>query len=81
MENHTYEIYYDEIGDFLEIFFGEPTKCYTEEPEQGIFIRKDQETNEVKSIGILSFKKRGSHTLHKLLSQTNKTLPLNISLP
>lgn len=81
MENRTYEIYYDEIGDFLEIFFGEPTKCYTEEPEQGIFIRKDQETNEVKSIGILSFKKRGSHILHKLLSQTNKTLPLNISLP
>ena len=79
MENHTYEIYYDEIGDFLEIFFGEPTKCYTEEPEQGTFIRKDQETNEIKSIGILSFKKRGTQVLTKLLLQTNKKIPLNIS--
>jgi len=80
MENHTYEIYYDEIGDFLEIFFGEPTKCYAEEPEQGIFIRKDQETNEVKSIGILSFKKRGTQILTKLLLQINKKLPLHISI-
>ncbi len=79
MENHTYEIYYDEIGDFLEIFFGEPTKCYTEEPEQGIFIRKDQETNEIKSIGILSFKKRGTQILTKLLLQFNKKLPLKLS--
>ena len=80
MENHTYEICYDEIGDFLEIFFGEPTKCYTEEPEQGIFIRKDQQTNEVKSIGILSFKKRGAQVLTKLLLQINKKLPLQISI-
>lgn len=80
MENHTYEVYYDEIGDFLEVFFGEATKCYTEEPEQGIFIRKDQETHEIKSIGILSFKKRGTHVLTKILSKINKTFPLSISL-
>ncbi len=80
MENHTYEIYYDEIGDFLEIFFGEPAKCYTEEPEQGIFIRKDQQTHEIKSLGILSFKKRGSQILTKLLLQINKKLPINISI-
>ncbi len=80
MENSTYEIYYDEIGDFLEVFFGEPTKCYTEEPKQGIFIRKDRETNEIKSIGILSFKKRGTQILTKLLLQINKKLPLQISI-
>jgi len=40
MENKTHEIYYDEVGDFLEVFFGESDKCYTEEPEPGIFIRK-----------------------------------------
>jgi len=80
MENSTYEIYYDELGDFLEVFFGEPTKCYTEEPEQGIFIRKDQETSEIKSIGILSFKKRGTQVLTKLLLKINKKLPLNISI-
>ena len=65
MEHKTYEIYYDEPGDFLEIFFGEPAKCYTEESEPDIFIRKDQETDEVKSIGILSFKKRGAKILKR----------------
>lgn len=80
MENHTYEIYYDELGDFLEVFFGEPTKCYTEEPEQGIFIRKDQETGEIKSVGILSFKKRGAKILNSVLSKINKKLPIQISI-
>jgi len=79
MENSTYEICYDELGDFLEIFFGEPTKCYTEEPESGIFVRKDQETDEVKSIGIISFKKRGTNILNDILLKINKKLPLNIS--
>ena len=80
MENHTYEIYYDELGDFLEIFFGEPSKCYTEEPEQGIFIRKDQETEEIKSIGILSFKKRGAKILDSVLLKFGKKLPIQISV-
>ena len=80
MENHTYEIYYDEPGDFLEIFFGEPAKCYTEESEPDIFIRKDQETDEVKSIGILSFKKRGAKILNGVLLRINKKLPIQISI-
>jgi len=79
--NNTYEIYYDEEGDFLEVFFGEPTKCYTEEPEQGVFIRKDQKTHEVKSVGMLAFKKRGAQALSNLLAQLNKRLPLKISFP
>lgn len=80
MESNTFEIYYDEEGDFLEVFFGEPTKCYTEEPEQGIFIRKDQITDETKSIGILSFKKRGAHILGAILAKFNKRFPLQISI-
>ncbi len=51
-------VYYDEEGDFLEISIGNPTKCYAEEVQSGIFLRKDERTNEVKSIGIVSFKKR-----------------------
>ena len=80
MKHNTYEIYYDELGDFLEIFFGEPTKCYTEEPEQGIFIRKDQKTDEIKSVGILSFKKRGTKVLNSVLLRINKKLPIQISI-
>ena len=51
-------VYYDEEGDFLEISIGKPTKCYAEEVKPGIFLRKDEKTNDVRSIGIVSFKKR-----------------------
>lgn len=74
MTSNTYEIYYDKEADFLEVFFGEPTSCYTEEQEEGIFIRKDNETNEVKSVGILAFGKRAG-ILKKLLEKVNKRLP------
>lgn len=51
-------VHYDEEGDFLEISAGEPTKCYADEVQPGVFLRKDEETNEIKSVGILNFKKR-----------------------
>ena len=42
-------IYYDEEGDFLEIGIGQPPKKeYTEEIESGIFITKDEKTDEIK---------------------------------
>ena len=77
MTDTIYEIYYDKEADFLEVFFGEPTPCYAEEPEEGVFIRKDENTNEVKSVGILSFGKR-AYLLKKLLQNLNKTLPNEI---
>lgn len=79
MTEDTCEVHYDKEGDFLEVFFGEPTKCYTEEPQEGVFIRKDQETHEIKSIGILAFSKRVS-LLQQITKQLNKKLPLNISI-
>ena len=51
-------IHYDEEGDFLEIGVGKPSGCYAEEVKPGVFVRIDEKTNEIKSIGILSFKKR-----------------------
>ncbi len=59
------KVYYDEDGDFLEIFAGEPAPATAEEIKPGIFIRKDNKTDEVKSIGIFNFKKRASK-LHKV---------------
>ncbi|MBS3088412.1 DUF2283 domain-containing protein [Candidatus Pacearchaeota archaeon] len=79
MTDTIYEIYYDKEADFLEVFFGEPTPCYAEEPEEGVFIRKDENTNEVKSVGILSFGKR-AYLLKKLLQNLNKTLPNEIDI-
>jgi len=78
-ENNTYEIYYDKVADFLEVFIGEPSKSYAEEVEEGVFIRRDEKTKEVKSIGILSFKKR-VQILKQILKQFRIELPLNISM-
>ena len=79
-EFETYEIYYDEAGDFLEITFGlPPEKEYTDEIEPGVFITKDEITNEVKGVGILTFKKR-VEILNKVLIKINKKIPLKISI-
>ena len=78
-EHNTYEIHYDEEADFLEVFFDEPTKCYADEIEEGVFIRKDQKTGEVKSIEILSFKKR-AEILKRILAKVNMKLPLEINI-
>ena len=51
-------VYYDEEGDFLEISVGKPSKCYASELGQGVFLRIDEKTKEVRSVGILGFKKR-----------------------
>ena len=76
----TYEIYYDEEADFLELYFGEPSECHAEEIEEGIFVRRDKRTNEIKSIEIIAFKKRGSLILPRILSQMNMKFPLKINI-
>ena len=79
----TFDVYYDELGDFLEISFGVAPKTeYTEDIEEGIFVTKDRETQEVKSIGILSFKKRARETiLERVLQRLGMSIPLEISVP
>ena len=79
MENKTYEVFYDEFADYLEVFIGSPTKCYADEIEPRIFIRKDEDTDEIKSIGIFSFKKRAI-ILKEILKKINLKFPLNVSV-
>lgn len=75
------DIYYNEEGDYLEVSFGEPPKKeYTEQLDSKVLITKDEDTNEVKSIGILAFKKR-VYLLKKVLTFLNKKLPIEISIP
>jgi len=74
-----YEVYYDEVADFLELYFGEPSECIADEIEDGIFVRRDKKTNEVKSIEILAFKKR-AQILSKVLNQINMKFPLKINI-
>lgn len=68
-------VHYDEEGDFLEISIGKPTECYADEIEPGLFLRKDEKTDEIKSIGIVGFKKRS-----KDLKDIGLKLPVGITL-
>lgn len=77
-EEQTYEVYYDKVGDFIEVSFGESAgEGTTEEIEPGIFITKDIETKKITDIGILDFKKR-VEILKKILHKFNIKVPLEI---
>ena len=51
-------IYYDEEGDYLTIFVGEPRPNYGEDVAEGVTLFKDNNTNEVIGVGILDFRAR-----------------------
>ena len=79
-EHKTYDVYYDEGADFLEVSFEKPAKeCITEEVQEGVFVTRDKDSGNITNIGILSFKKR-VNLLDKILTQYNMKLPLNISI-
>jgi len=80
-EYKTYDVYYDEEADFLEVSFEEPAKeGTTEELQEGVFVTRDVDTKRITNVGILSFKKRVG-LLSKILASLNKKLPLEISIP
>lgn len=51
-------IYYDEEGDYLEIFIGGPNPNYGENITSGVTVFKDEETDEIIGVGILNFRKK-----------------------
>ena len=68
-EHKTFDVYYDEEADFLEVSFGEPAReGTTEEIEPGIFITRDIGSNKITDIGIVNFKKR-VEILKKILNK------------
>lgn len=80
-EDKTYDVYYDEEADFLEVSFEEPAKAgTTEEIQEGVFVTRDASTKRIANVGILSFKKRVG-LLKKVLASLNKRLPIEISIP
>ena len=52
------KIYYDEEGDYLEIFVKKGIPNYGEDIAPGVTIFKDEETDEIIGIGILNFRKK-----------------------
>ncbi len=57
-EHKNYDFYYDEKGDFLEIFIKKGVPNYGENINSGITIFKDEKTDEIIGIGILNFRKK-----------------------
>lgn len=68
-------LYYDEEGDYLDIFIGEPKANYGEEVAEGVTVFKDEKTDEIIGIGILNFKKRA-----KSLQEIKLDIPIDIGL-
>ena len=50
-------IYYDEEGDYFEMFFGKATKGYYRNLDDGIFQRIDEKTGKTKGFSILGLRK------------------------
>ena len=67
-------IYYDEEGDYLDIFIGESKPNYGEDIDKGITLFKDEETDEVSGIGVLNFKKRARN-----IKEITLKLPVEIN--
>lgn len=51
-------IYYDEEGDYLEIYIENSSPAYGEEIGDDVTLFKKESTDEVVGIGILNFKRR-----------------------
>ena len=68
-------IYYDEEGDYLEIFIVGNSPTYGEEIGDDITLFRKEETDEVVGIGILNFKKRT-----RKLQDIKLDIPLDIAL-
>ena len=52
------EIYYDEEGDYLEIFIEGKSPTYGEEVGDDITLFKKEETDEMVGLAVLNFKER-----------------------
>ncbi|MBU2615587.1 MAG: DUF2283 domain-containing protein [Nanoarchaeota archaeon] len=67
-------LYYDDAGDYLEIFIENSSPTYGEDIGDDITLFKKEETGEVVGIGVLNFRKRS-----KSLNDIKLNLPFNIN--
>lgn len=67
-------IYYDQEGDYLEIFIAGSSPTYGEEIGDDITLIKKETTDEVVGVGILNFKSRT-----KSLSDLKLNLPFDVN--
>lgn len=69
-------LYYDEEGDFLELNIGEhKEESYFKNLGKGVFEIIDKETNKIRGIAVMGFKKRTQR-----LKDIKISLPMKIEL-
>lgn len=66
-------INYDKKNDILYLSIGNPTDSISEEIDEGVYIRKNIETNKLSGITILNYK-------YKLINNININVPKEIDL-
>lgn len=54
----TVQTRYDEEHDVLYLFFGEPRVAYEDEVASGVFLRRDESTDEVVGVVIMGMRDR-----------------------
>ncbi|MBS3086432.1 DUF2283 domain-containing protein [Candidatus Pacearchaeota archaeon] len=67
-------IYYDEEGDYLEIFIEGKSPTYGEDLGDDVTLFKKEETDEVVGVGVLNFRKRT-----KNLDEIKLNLPFKVN--
>ena len=64
------KVFFDKIGDVLDIAIGEPREAISKEVDNDIVMRIDPKTNEIIGFTILNFEKRFEHLT------ASETLPI-----
>ena len=72
--NGQMSIYYDNEGDYLEIFIENTSPTYGEDVGEDITLFKKEGTDEIVGIGIVNFKGRT-----KSLNEIKLNLPFNVN--
>lgn len=68
MKRVPIQINHDKSGDVLYIVFGEPKPSFAETIGDGVYVRKDMDTDELRGITILDFSKRSTDELLHLFA-------------
>ncbi len=68
-------LHYNKEEDSLEIAVGKTTKGYSIQIAPGIFVKRDEKTDEIQSIEIKKFKDR-----YKDLQEKDLGIPIKLSL-
>ena len=64
------KVFFDKIGDVLDIAIGEPREAISKEADNDIIVRFDPKTDEIIGFTILNFEKRFEHM------NASETLPI-----